>query len=136
MNAFKCIAIVDDDPTSIFLTKHIIKSICGDVIILEFENGKAAFDYIKDENALIPDLMLLDINMPLMNGFELLEELNQIGHYKAKTKVAFLTTSSRSEDKMQAKKWKEVIGFYEKHIDDTKLEQILEALTKRETLVN
>lgn len=70
------ILIVDDEPTNIDIISNIIK----DNYKVKFSlNGKEAFDIIKES---VPDIILLDIYMPEMNGTELLEILKEIPEYK------------------------------------------------------
>lgn len=77
MKKVSCIFIVDDDPISVFGIKKMLKSvvICNDIQI--FQNGHEAYEAMKDRQAkgkLIPDVIFLDINMPIMDGWDFLEK--------------------------------------------------------------
>lgn len=67
--------IIDDEMNSIETTELVIDNYCNDIIDIKatFSNPK---DAIKGIEQLQPDLILLDIEMPYMNGFELLSKLN------------------------------------------------------------
>jgi len=78
MKIVKSIFIVDDDPITVFGIKKVLKPMaqCDDVQI--FQNGKEAFDALCDRSAKggeIPAVIFLDINMPVMDGWDFLEEL-------------------------------------------------------------
>jgi len=66
------ILLVDDDGATNFYNQYILKKnqICCEVIVLN--NGLEALEYLKNEA--LPDFIFLDINMPIMNGIQFLEE--------------------------------------------------------------
>lgn len=72
------IFIVDDDPITVFGIKKVLKPVaqCDDVQI--FQNGKEAHDALLERTVagkMIPEVIFLDINMPIMDGWDFLEEL-------------------------------------------------------------
>nr|WP_297784696.1 response regulator [uncultured Allomuricauda sp.] len=78
MKKVSCIFIVDDDPITVFGIKKMLKSAasCDDIQI--FQNGQEAFEAVKkrkEQGKVIPEVIFLDINMPIMDGWEFLEEL-------------------------------------------------------------
>ncbi|MBO4391092.1 MAG: response regulator [Lachnospiraceae bacterium] len=90
----KSIVVVDDDSTDIKLTKKVLKD--AGARVTAFESGQELLDFI-DHNEEIPDLILLDIKMAGMSGFETLEQLRQRGSDVAVTPVIFITADG-SED--------------------------------------
>ena len=65
------------------------------------KNGEEALEYlseVKQTGAVRPDIILLDLNMPKMNGIELLSHIRKIDDWK-ETKVFIITTSEEKEDK-------------------------------------
>ena len=81
MKKISSIFIVDDDPITVFGIKKMLKSAaeCEDIQI--FQNGKEAFDALLERHESkkpIPDVIFLDINMPIMDGWEFLDELIEL----------------------------------------------------------
>ncbi len=77
MKKVSCIFIVDDDPISVFGIKKMLRSvaICNDIQI--FQNGHEAYEAMKDRQAkgkVIPEVIFLDINMPIMDGWDFLDK--------------------------------------------------------------
>lgn len=104
MKKINSLYIIDDDPITIFgikkMLKHVVK--CND--ISAFENGKMALDDLKErieDEVSIPEVIFLDINMPIMDGWEFLEELLNL---KIKEKVIINVITS-SIDPSDYQKW-------------------------------
>nr|MBP6557812.1 response regulator [Flavobacterium sp.] len=65
--ANKIIFIVEDNKINMLLAKTLVQNILPNAQIIELENGKVAFEKVQ---ILVPDLILMDIQMPIMNGYE------------------------------------------------------------------
>ena len=74
---------------------------------------------LKKNNA-FPNLILLDINMPVMDGIDFLRNYKSEG-FEGKTKIAMYTSSVRKIDKSQVLKYKDVFDFIHKPISQDKL---------------
>ena len=103
---YNSILLVDDDEITNFLHKELLSKvhIAEDIVIAT--NGEEALSLMKKGGAEnhIPDLILLDINMPVMNGFEFLEQFKKLPQEKIKkTKIIALTTSNNERDKEKLK---------------------------------
>ena len=124
MKKLDLVLLVDDDEISNFVTeKYINKSEL--VKNLEIKvNGQEAANYLDECAGPFPDLVLLDINMPLMNGVELLDHYEKAG-VMGKTKFAILTTSTHNVDRDTAMKYKDVIGYIEKPLTNDKLATVV-----------
>ena len=95
-----------------------------------FKNGEEALEALKkcaDQSKCLPDLILLDINMPIMDGWEFLDEFSNLT-YSKDISVIILTSSINPEDREKAKKYKDVKGFMSKPITKDKLDQILDLI--------
>ena len=85
----KWIIVVDDDTANLKMAGHILSK--NNMRVTAFKSGRSFLDYVDDNG--MPDLVLLDIKMPVMDGFETLGELRKLEEQKGlmKTPVVFLT---------------------------------------------
>jgi CheY-like chemotaxis protein len=95
----KHILIIDDDDISNFVTRKTLE--CYDLVdkTTVFDNPMDALDYLKNSESK-PDIILLDIKMPVMNGFEFIEEFNKLN---CNSVIYILSSSVYSKDKDKAK---------------------------------
>lgn len=82
MNVNKLILIVDDDYVYKLVTRRMISLCCSDAEIIFAENGREAINIlqasIRDASSRLPDIILLDIEMPEMNGWEFLRTFSSL----------------------------------------------------------
>lgn len=97
------IYLVDDDETFNFITKKVIcKHLSNNCVIKEFTDPEEAVQSYLEENQK-PSYIFLDIQMPLMDGWEVLEILNEeIPGFEKLTNVIMLTSSILPTDKEKA----------------------------------
>lgn len=69
------IYLADDDKEDRILFKEALNTIDNDVIIKDFDNGVVLMDHLLNENNPLPHVIYLDLNMPLMNGEECLDDI-------------------------------------------------------------
>ncbi len=101
MNALK-VLMIDDDTIEIMKLKRTVSSKNLDHQIIDAKNGEQALNILEQKDG-IPDIVLLDLNMPKINGIELLSIL------KAKESlrhipIIIVTTSSNNKDLLQCYK--------------------------------
>ena len=89
------IIIADDDKTNLRIAGHILSK--NGIRVTAVKNGQALLAYLGDPSHQFPSLILLDINMPGMDGFETLERLRQMEAGKTETPVIFLTADQNRE---------------------------------------
>ena len=91
--------IIDDSDADQFLTEAIIKKTFLSIEIHQAYDGEEALETL-DSMDKQPSLILLDINMPGMNGFEFLDEYSK--REKQSKVIAMLTSSEQEQDKIKA----------------------------------
>lgn len=125
-----CILLIDDDAAVNFIHNKIIQtSGCAKEIAIA-RNGLEALEFLKTrdgEKYPQPDLIFLDINMPVMNGWEFLDKYEELDNeQKGKELIVMLTTSLNPEDKEKAKKIGNINNFHTKPLSLEHLNKILE----------
>ncbi|APD07476.1 hypothetical protein UJ101_01969 [Flavobacteriaceae bacterium UJ101] len=121
MDEIEKVLLVEDDKVEVLKFKRVLKQL---EIKSEFsisKNGEEALNYLKNEETELPDLILLDLNMPRMNGFEFLEAIKNTEYEKIP--VIILTTSNSDQDIEKSKEYT-IKGYVVKPIryEDYKLE--------------
>ena len=108
--------VIDDDKIYHFLLKNLFRQNNIAATPVFFSNGQDAIDYIKENkhnSAELPELILLDVNMPIMDGWQFLEEYNLILGELPKASTIFMISSSNDEqDLNKAKKYSKIVKDY------------------------
>ena len=94
----------DDDYDDLQMMQEILAKKKDEYQIVEVHNGKDALHYLEQHEANLPCLIILDINMPVLDGKETLSILKSIDAYKEIPVVVF-TTSDSELDKLYCKKF-------------------------------
>lgn len=94
------ILIIDDDVIELMKFKRVLQTLKLDHNVSECNNGLEALEYLKSA---IPDIIILDLNMPIMNGISFLEKLKENKHIKY-VPVVILTTSRNNKDLLECYK--------------------------------
>ncbi|MGZ9676019.1 response regulator [Flavobacterium sp. GNP001] len=116
----KSIWIVDDDPIYQIIANKIVQRSDMFSEVTTFKNGREAmnivYQVLENKNT-IPDIILLDINMPVMDGWEFMEELTAIKPQIQKEFSVYIVSSSIAvEDKSKSKKYNDILGYISKPI--------------------
>jgi len=129
MRKIELVYIVEDDLIASYVIKKIVDDHSRIQSSIVYANGLEAFKALEKKDQ-IPDLILLDINMPVMDGWEFLEAFGNTPKEKD-IPVFILSSSIDPEDKKRASTYKnEVKGFFSKPFTDKKLEEILNLLNR------
>ena len=130
-HCIKNVCIIDDDNIYINLVSKIIEIIKLSENVLIFKNGKEALDFfinsIKDpEEYIIPQVIFLDLNMPIMDGWEFLDEYEKIrDKIDKKINLYVVSSSIDGRDIKRAKSIDAVLDYLTKPIGIKDLEKIL-----------
>ncbi|TXD65084.1 response regulator [Polaribacter glomeratus] len=126
------ICIIDDDEVYKFFMQRILKIKKLTENIITFPDGEEAYNFInenKQNPEKLPDLIFLDINMPIMNGFQFMEEYTKLAPQIAKKIIIYMVTSSIDPvDLERSKNFKEISDFVTKPITAEVLQKIVDSL--------
>ena len=117
MSKFKDVFVIDDDKVFHFIIKKLFSNNNIDINPSFYLNGQEAIEEIKEKISAgyaLPDLILLDINMPIMDGWQFLDEFRKTRTTSSQEKtVIYLVSSSDSiSDINKAKEYKDQIQDY------------------------
>ncbi|MBK6263812.1 response regulator [Marivirga sp. S37H4] len=130
-----CVLLVDDDEATNFLNSIFIEESEIAERTESVLNGREALDYLTCEgeyknrgnNHPKPDLILLDINMPVMDGWDFIQAYKNLDDdMKGNIIIAMLTTSLNPDDKLKAEKIREISAFEHKPLSVEMLYELME----------
>lgn len=129
------ILLVDDDDITNFLSKEMFRLSYPDILIDTTLNGKEALDFLQLQlgSNQLPDIILLDINMPIMDGWDFLDVFEEISAQQAafeNIQVFVFTSSVYQEDMNRAMTYPSVKRVYSKPLDDLQVKEIVSASVK------
>jgi CheY-like chemotaxis protein len=119
--------LVDDDSAFNFLNRIILNTNGVNCDIEECLDGKSALDIVASSEK-CPEVILLDLNMPVMDGFEFLDEFEKQNKCAGYTNVFILTSSNQEEDHKKALGYKCVKGYFDKPFCEDHIREILAVL--------
>jgi CheY-like chemotaxis protein len=124
------VLLVDDDVATNFLNKMKLNSFDPDCEVATAGDGLEAIDYLSATEE-CPDVILLDLNMPGLDGFGFLKKYEELGKcLQSKVFVFIVTSSLRNEDKAKAVTSGLVTGYFEKPLSENHL-QIIQRISSR-----
>ena len=97
----KPILLVEDDQVDVMTVKRALKEIHVTNPVVNLDNGEEALNYLRDPDSAKPCIILLDLNMPIMNGIEFLQVAKQDAQLR-RFPVVVLTTSEEQQDKVNS----------------------------------
>ncbi|MET4107363.1 response regulator [Hymenobacter sp. UYP22] len=131
MKTLSSVLLVDDDHTTNFLNKSLLTRLQVTNNVLVALNGEQAMARIQELCAApatdCPTLILLDVNMPGMNGIEFLQAYKQLpAAMQRPTVIVMLTTSLHPRDVARVEQMAVVAGFISKPLTTEKIQDILQ----------
>lgn len=126
------IYVIDDDEIFQFITKKSFERLERNDELYFFLNGEDALQSIKNSvsgNVPLPDLIFLDINMPIMDGWDFLAELQaMIDGATKKPKIYMVSSSIDEKDLLKSKTYTMIKDYIVKPIKDVNIKEILSGL--------
>jgi CheY-like chemotaxis protein len=122
--------VIDDDDINIFIIKKIVEKADLNINMVSKGNGQQAIAYIKDliaNQEQFPNLMLIDINMPIMNGWEFIEAYQML-NVQQNVDMYILSSSVYENDIEKTKSYPLVKGFISKPLSIDRLKELVNAI--------
>ena len=127
MKKLKNIILIDDNIHANYFNEIKLQqnNACDKITI--FMNGKEALDYLVNNKETDVDLILLDINMPVMNGWQFLSNIERVWREIEKSIPIFILSSSvNTYDKQKSAEYESVKGFINKPLNDNDLKEMID----------
>ena len=134
MKKVQLCCIIDDDPIFVYGTKRIIKEVDFAESIIVYTNGQEALDGLTKicvAKEPLPDVIFLDLNMPILNGWEFLDEFKNCQSERSKSITIYIISSSVDpRDLERVKDYDQVDHYILKPITPDDLAKILGAVVE------
>ena len=127
MTRIRRIILVDDNESDNLFHSIIIKRAGFDGELLEFENGVKALRFLESADLDIPTLIFLDINMPLLDGFQVAEQATPLLAGTLTVIIVMLTSSGNPADRKRAADLQVINGFITKPLTEDTVKELLAA---------
>jgi CheY-like chemotaxis protein len=122
----KPILLVEDDQVDTMTVKRALKEIHVTNPLVHLENGEEAVHYLRDAEGEKPCIILLDLNMPIMNGIEFLQVVKHDDQLR-RIPVVVLTTSEEQQDKVNSFNLG-VAGYMAKPVDYRQFVEVMRSI--------
>ena len=122
----KPILLVEDDHVDIMTIKRALKEIHVGNAVVSMEHGEAGLEYLRDPASERPCIILLDLNMPIMNGIEFLQQIKLDASLR-RIPVVVLTTSEEQQDKVRSFDLG-VAGYMAKAVDYRRFVEVMRSI--------
>lgn len=132
MNSFQTVFLVDDNEVDLFVQKRFIemKKFAGNVVT--FSSPSKALEVLTNNPGHVPGILFLDLNMPMLNGFEFLERVRESSEELFnRLRVVVLTSSNSQMDRERAFSFSNVIRFIPKPLTAQGLDELMNNLDHR-----
>lgn len=123
--------IIDDDEIFVYAMKKLIhlKNLSHEMII--FDQVEEAIGYLRANHAkaeLLPDVILLDINLPILDGWDFLDEYQELNLQMAKSpRIYMLSSSANPVDQKRAESYPAIANYYTKPLSKEAFKAVFES---------
>lgn len=117
------VLMIDDNELDLLISRKLISKQVNSLEFTEFNNASEALQYLENLEKNEFDIILLDLNMPEMNGWDFLEEYQKLAVHK--TNVYILTSSLDTRDKLRSKEFEAVKGYFDKPLKSNYIAEIV-----------
>lgn len=111
----KIVFLIDDDPIFVYLAKKMIETIDNSVVINTFADGELAINRLNDiqhAGQPLPDVIFLDLNMPVMDGWDFLRSYTSLSQTLGKNIPVYILSSTISPDDIESSKQYTVVSDF------------------------
>lgn len=126
MQYVQSVLLIDDNPSCNFIMREFIKLTHPDIVIYSADSVEEAFELLGSVGVNFPEVVYVDVNMPVYNGFDFLDRFErEFTARLSETKVFMLSSSLRPEDRHRALMYRSVVDFVSKNDIDNFLQSTL-----------
>jgi CheY-like chemotaxis protein len=118
------VLMIDDNELDLLISRKLISKQDPSLQFTEFSSASEALKSLREQQKADYDIILLDLNMPEMNGWEFLDEYQQLEI--PKSHVYILTSSLDTRDKMKSREYEVVKGYFDKPLKHHYIAEIIE----------
>tara|TARA_R110002049_G_scaffold3502_1_gene26228 strand:+ start:5065 stop:5469 length:405 start_codon:yes stop_codon:yes gene_type:complete len=129
MKQLNSILLIDDDMVTNFLNKNLINNLAIAQEVLTFKNGQEALSFFQNgdsEKKESIDLIFLDLNMPIMDGYQFMDNYHQLEANKKTAKIVALIAENTEKPAEEIARQLGVNDYFSKPITKEKLSLILQ----------
>lgn len=134
MQKLKTYCIIDDDPIFIYGTKRLLTELNLAETIHVYNNGQQAMDGLSamaEANVTLPDVIILDLNMPILDGWDFLDDFSPLASQSSSMSTIYMMSSSIDpRDLERVKNYPIVARYFLKPANPSDLAEVLQTVAQ------